>query len=169
MLLQLLSVGGPAMIAMAIGLVVGTVVIHAAGFAVLLRAMMRLQVLSVSGFGRVTLTLIGVTCCLVLIHLAEISLWGAFYFRQGCLPDLETALYFSGGTYTTAGYGELTLAPPWRMFGQLEALTGILMCGLSTGLFFAVVSRWIGNWVRSSADLAGHDATPGAAGPRTRN
>jgi hypothetical protein len=167
-LLQLLSVGGPAMIALAIGLVMGTVVIHAAGFAALLRAMMRLHVLSVSGFWRVTLTLIGLTFCLVLIHLAEISIWGVFYFRQGCLPDFETALYFSGGTYTTAGYGELTLAAPWRMFGQLEALTGILMCGLSTGLFFAVVSRWIGNWVRSSAELAKHDAKSSAAAPRSR-
>jgi hypothetical protein len=30
----------------------------------------------------------------------------------------------------------------------LETLTGILMCGVSTGLFFALVSRWITNWVQ---------------------
>src|SRR4030081_955321 len=28
-----------------------------------------------------------------------------------------------------------------RLFGPLEALTGILMCGLSVGFFFAVISR----------------------------
>jgi hypothetical protein len=27
-------------------------------------------------------------------------------------------------------------------------LTGILMCGLSTGLFFAVVSRWISDFMK---------------------
>jgi hypothetical protein len=33
------------------------------------------------------------------------------------------------------------LAKPWRILGPVEGLTGILMCGLSAGLFFAVVSR----------------------------
>jgi len=30
---------------------------------------------------------------------------------------------------------------PWRMLAPVEGLTGILMSGLSAGLFFAVVSR----------------------------
>jgi hypothetical protein len=34
------------------------------------------------------------------------------------------------------------------MFAPLETLTGILMCGLSTGLFFALVSRWIIHWMQ---------------------
>jgi hypothetical protein len=29
----------------------------------------------------------------------------------------------------------------WRLLSGVEALTGILMCGWSTGFFFAVVSR----------------------------
>jgi hypothetical protein len=29
----------------------------------------------------------------------------------------------------------------WRLVGGIEALTGILMCGWSTGFFFAVVGR----------------------------
>lgn len=33
------------------------------------------------------------------------------------------------------------LPKEWRLFGPLEGLTGILMCGLSTGLFFAILSR----------------------------
>jgi hypothetical protein len=44
-------------------------------------------------------------------------------------------------TYTTTGYGDLVLPPEWRLVGGIEALTGILMCGLSTGFFFAVVGR----------------------------
>jgi hypothetical protein len=47
----------------------------------------------------------------------------------------------AGVTYATVGYGDLVLPKPWRMLGLVEGLTGILMCGLSAGLFFAVVSR----------------------------
>jgi Ion channel len=74
---------------------------------------------------------------------------GLFYFWQGCLPDAESAFYFSAVTYTSVGYGDLVLLRPWRMLAPLEALTGILMCGLSTGLFFALVNRWINNWMKT--------------------
>ena len=127
-------------------LVVVTVAMHAFGFSGLLRVMMRWHALDRSGF--VTPLVMAVTCWLILIHLAEICLWGLFYWWRGCLPNAESALYFSAVTYTTVGYGDLVLLRPWRIFAPIEALTGILMCGLSTGLFFAVVSRWIGNWMK---------------------
>ena len=66
---------------------------------------------------------------------------GFFYLWRGCLPNAEAAFYFSGVTYTTVGYGDLVLAQPWRMLGPIESLMGVLMCGLSTGYFFVVVSR----------------------------
>ena len=78
---------------------------------------------------------------LVVLHLVEISIWGLFYLWRGCLPDAESAFYFSGVTYTTLGYGDVVLVNPWRMLGPIEGLMGVLMCGLSTGYFFVVVSR----------------------------
>jgi len=57
------------------------------------------------------------------------------------MPGLQPALYFSAVTYTTTGYGDLLLPKGWQLVGAIEALTGILMCGWSTGFFFAVVSR----------------------------
>ena len=51
----------------------------------------------------------------MLIHLAEIAIWGLVYSWQNCLPDAESAFYFSGVTYTSLGYGELLLPKPWRM------------------------------------------------------
>ena len=77
----------------------------------------------------------------VLLHLAEIALWAFFYAWQGAMPDMASALYFSGVTYTTTGYGDLVLSPEWRLVGAVEALTGILMCGWSTAFFVAVVGR----------------------------
>jgi hypothetical protein len=67
------------------------------------------------------------------------------------MADMSSGLYFSAVTYTTTGYGDLVLPPQWRLVGAIEALTGILMCGLSTGFFFAVVSRM---W---RADMRGSD------------
>ena len=77
----------------------------------------------------------------VLLHLIEICAWAVYYRLSGAIPDLTLALYFSAVTYTTTGYGDLVLPQDWRLVGAIEALTGILMCGLSTGSFFAVVSR----------------------------
>ena len=51
------------------------------------------------------------------------------------MPDLPSAFYFSAVAYTTTGYGDLVLPKEWRLVGGVEALTGILMCGLSTRLF----------------------------------
>jgi hypothetical protein len=142
------------------GLVVVTVFIHAIGFDVLLRVMVRSRALATSGFRPVTGWVIGLTCWLILIHLVEISVWGLFYFWQGCMPDAESALYFSGVTYTSLGYGDLMLPKPWRLLGPLETLTGILMCGLSTGLFFAFVYQWISRWMQSRTASEPYPAAP---------
>jgi len=128
-------------------LVLGTVLIHALGFSAVLRFVMRSHALERSGFWFVNRWTFGLTLWLVLIHVAEISVWGLFYFWRGCLPDAESAFYFSAVTYTTVGYGDVMLPMQWRNLAPIEALAGILMCGLSTGLFFAFVLRWIGNWV----------------------
>ena len=85
--------------------------------------------------------LIRVMLLLMLIHAVEVAVWELFYLWAGCLPDAESAFYFSGVTYTSVGSGDLVLSDPWRMLGPAEALTGILMCGLSAALFFAILTR----------------------------
>ena len=44
-------------------------------------------------------------------------------------------------TYTTTGYGDLVLPEGWCLVGGIEALTGILMFGWSTGFFFTIVNQ----------------------------
>ena len=138
----------PLRILIACVLVVVTVTIHAVGFSLLLRALMRSHALTTTGFWQATWLVIGLTSWLLLIHLAEIAVWGMCYFWLGCFSDVESAHYFSGVTYTTVGYGDLVLPNQWRVLAPIEALTGLLMCGLSTGLFFAVVSRRISYWMK---------------------
>lgn len=116
-----------------------TMVVHAMGIAVLLWTIERRRA-PPTGILHVTLALIHILWWLILLHLTEISIWGAFYRWRGCFPSTEAAFYFSGATYTTLGYGDLVLARPWRLLGPIEGLVGILMCGLSTGYFFAVVN-----------------------------
>ena len=117
------------------------VVIHASGLAVMLRN--RALLSSAVGRGGVGISwlLVRIASALVLLHLLQIAVWALFYRWLGCLPDLETSFYFSGVTYATVGYGDVVLPMEWRLLGPMEGLTGILMCGLSTGFFFVVVSR----------------------------
>ena len=117
-----------------------TVGVHATGIAVLIRGSLRLHP-QPTGVWPVARLLLRMVWWLVLLHLAEISIWGLFYVWRGCLPNAESAFYFSGVTYTTLGYGDLVLAKPWRLLAPIEGLMGVLMCGLSTGYFFVVLSR----------------------------
>jgi hypothetical protein len=122
-------------------LVAITVAIHAAGLGWVLAHLMKSESPFPTRPWPIAWTLIRVAWLLILIHSAEISIWALFYWWEGCLPDAESAFYFSGATYTTIGYGDLVLPKPWRILAPIEGVTGILMCGLSAGLFFATVTR----------------------------
>src|SRR5271165_5066121 len=78
------------------------------------------------------------TSLLVCLHILEILLWTWFY-RWKCFPGWEQAFYFSATSYSTVGYGDLVLPTAWRAIGSIEALMGVLMCGVSVGLLFAIV------------------------------
>jgi Ion channel len=125
-----------------------TVATHATGIGVLLRHLIRSDRLPTSS-PPIARLLLRIIWLLVLLHLAEISVWALFYLWRGCLADAESAFYFSGVTYTTLGYGDLVLARPWRLLAPVEGLMGVLMCGLSTGYFFVV-----GNHIYQQAQKA---------------
>jgi Ion channel len=116
------------------------VIIHAGGITWALRQQRRATMVA-RGFWRGTWLFIRVAIWMLLLHLVEISVWAAMYVWNGAMPDAASAFYFSAVTYTTVGYGDLVLPPPWRLDAGIEALTGILMCGWSTGFFFATVNR----------------------------
>ena len=94
------------------------------------------------GPARGTLLMVRITGIMMILHVLEILLWGAFY-RWRCFPSWESAFYFSAASYSTVGCGDLLLPPRWRMLGPLESIAGVLMCGLSASFLFAAVTRLV--------------------------
>jgi len=82
------------------------------------------------------LLLILVFGVIILLHLADTSIWAAFYYWRNLFVDFETSFYFSLGSYTTIGYGDVVLPKPWRLLGGIEGVSGVLLCGLSTAFIF---------------------------------
>jgi len=120
------------------------VAIHAMGLTAVFRWMKVRLARGTRDFWPSTWRLIRIATWTVFLHLVQILAWAFLYAWQGAMPGLATASYFSAVTYTTTGYGDLILPEEWRLVGGVEALTGILMCGLSTGMFFAVFSNIFG-------------------------
>ena len=124
------------------GLMALSVVIHAIGVASAVR-WLRHPISGALPFWRGTRLFIRLAGWIILLHLIEITTWAFVYVGANAIADLQSALYFSAVTYTTTGYGDVVLPHEWRLVGAIEALTGILMCGWSTGFFFAVVTRML--------------------------
>lgn len=81
---------------------------------------------------------------LTLLHMVEVLLWALAYalLLGDRFESFEETLYFSAVTFTTLGYGDITLTDSkWRLLSGIEALDGILLVGWSTALLFIVVQR----------------------------
>ena len=130
-------------LSIAAALVAITVVIHAAGLGMVLSHTSHSTERPDTRFWPITWLLIRIAWLLLVIHVSEIAVWALFFWWEKCLPDMESSFYFSGVTYATIGYGDIVLPEEWRLFGPIEGLTGILMCGLSTAFFFVIESRKI--------------------------
>jgi hypothetical protein len=83
---------------------------------------------------------------LMLGNIAQIAFWALFYRALGAFEDLEEALYFSGVTFTSLGYGDVVLHGSVRLLAPLQAANGLMMFGITTALFIATVERSIAKW-----------------------
>jgi hypothetical protein len=97
------------------------------------------------GFWKNVAIMMIVTLVTAAAHLTQISLWAVAFLMVGEISTFEKALYFSAQSYTSLGYGDIILSDRWRLLGPLEAINGLLLFGLSTGVMFAVLSRLIAN------------------------
>ncbi len=136
----------------AFALMATCVVVHATGLTAALRSP-RLRPDTQRHFRQWIWLFIRLAALIILCHMIEIAVWAAVYWWTQSMPGVQAALYFSAVTYTTTGYGDLVLPVEWRLVGGVEALTGILMCGWSTGFFFGVVSRMPEEGTRVSKEV----------------
>lgn len=134
-------------------LVAITVTIHAVGstFWVGVVAIRYLREDGSWGGGRMFGALLGTVVFLSILHVVQITLWAITYrfFVPDSVETFEKAFYFSIVTFTTLGYGDITLDESWRVLSGIEAMSGILLVGWTTALMFVVVQR---SW--SGLDLA---------------
>ena len=73
--------------------------------------------------------------------LLQIAFWAAGFVIVGQFPDYQDAFYHSAVNFATLGYGDIVMKPPWRILGAMEAISGVLMLGLSTAALSNVFSK----------------------------
>jgi hypothetical protein len=130
--------------ALALFLVFVSVAVHAVAVAhMMMRLMRNSRLLDLNVLRSHVLLLFLVFTVLLASHLIQALLWAAAYYAVGGFDDLATSLYFSLSSYTTVGYADVVLPQHLRLLGPLEAATGVLMFGWSTGYIFAFATRML--------------------------
>jgi len=141
-------------------LIVGIcVVIHTVGLVYIAEILVaRRQRLSAMGTAGHVAVLLFVFAMVVTLHMIEAMVWAGFYQWWNLFPDLETSWYFSLTSYTTIGFGDVTLPEKWRMLGGVEGFSGVLLCGISTAFIMIVLNALLINRMPEG------DSLPGAGG-----
>ncbi len=83
------------------------------------------------------ITIVGI----FVVHTVEIWIWAVLYRWLGEFESMERALYFSTVTFTTLGYGDITLQERWQLLSSFEAANGIILFGVSTAFVFGAIRK----------------------------
>lgn len=100
-----------------------------------------------------TRLLISTAVFLLFIHLVQAALWALVYMLLPGITEFETfekSMYFSLVTFTTLGYGEITITSANRIIAGLEAINGITLIGWSTAFMFAIFQELIKKKVQNN-------------------
>jgi voltage-gated potassium channel Kch len=80
-----------------------------------------------------------------LIHTIHSLIWAICYYS---IPETSSefssfteAVYFSLVTFTTLGYGDISLSSEWRLLSGLEAINGIMLIGWSTAMMYSLIQN----------------------------
>jgi FlaA1/EpsC-like NDP-sugar epimerase len=90
---------------------------------------------------KTTIALVAVVLWLIIgISLSAWS-WAGIFIVVGLFQALEPALYFSIVTFTTLGYGDITLSSEWRILASFAAVNGLIIFGLNTAFLVEFTNR----------------------------
>lgn len=137
-----------------------TIVIHASctGFALRLMREVRHRTWEFSHLLSGMVTTAGLALLMFFAGIAEATLYAITYVQTQAIPDFESALYFSIVTFTTLGYGDVTLEPGWRILASTEAANGIIMFGWTTALIVGYVNALAKVATRRGVGAGGKEA-----------
>jgi hypothetical protein len=132
------------------GLLIGSVLSYGMATALIVYLVVRLIRTGWTrlGFWKNVAIMIIVSLATAAAHLVPMALWAAAFLMVGEISTFEKAFYYSAENYTALGYGDIVLSERWQLLGPLEAVNGLLLFGLSTGVMFAVMSRLITDRLR---------------------
>jgi hypothetical protein len=88
---------------------------------------------------------------LMIGNIVQVAFWALLYRLLGAFEDFETAMYFSGVTFTSLGYGDVVLDGRMRLLGPLQAANGLMMFGVTTALFISAVQQVTAKWIAAQS------------------
>jgi hypothetical protein len=88
-----------------------------------------------------TATLIAGVLFVLLVISIQIWIWAIAFLLAGAIEGLEPALYFTTVSFTTLGFGDITLDPNWRLLSGITAANGFLSFGWTTAYMVELVRR----------------------------
>ncbi|MEM1073683.1 MAG: ion channel [Pseudomonadota bacterium] len=97
----------------------------------------------------------GVVFCLLISHTVQLYIWAVSIWLLGALPWYEEPIYFALVTYTTVGYGDVTLPPDFRIFGAMAGVNGVLAFGMTTAFLVSFFPRIIAEFRETEQHAAG--------------
>jgi hypothetical protein len=90
---------------------------------------------------RTSLILVPVVATTLLLHGIESGIWALVYVRVGALPDMHVAMLYSLDAMTTYGHADIRPSPAWQLLGAIQALSGMLVFGLTIAFMAAMLRR----------------------------
>ena len=71
----------------------------------------------------------------------QVWIWALALLLLGAFQTIELSVYFALASFTTLGYGDITLGEDIRVFGAFSAVTGMLTFGVSTAFLVGLIGR----------------------------
>ena len=95
------------------------------------------------GFFASTRPLLSAMVIMMFGSFVQIIVWGVLFVVLNEFTDYHTAIYHSAVNYASLGYGDIVMSKGWKMLGALEAVSGVLMLGMTSAALMAILSKMI--------------------------
>jgi len=75
---------------------------------------------------------------LVIGNMIQVAIWALLFRLLGEFSAFGDAFYHSAVNFATLGYGDVIMSAQHKMLGPMEAISGMLMIGVSTAALIAL-------------------------------